>query len=142
MPRIPFEQINWLAVLVAAVATFFLGAVWYMALFGKKWQRLNGYSDEKIKQMQKARPPQVFFGVMIFSYVLMAAGMAVVFAWAGVSSAAHGAALGALIWACVAAAIGLTSWIANDRPFGVYVIDMSYQLVFLVMTGVILGAWR
>lgn len=142
MPRIPFEQINWLAVLVAALATFFLGGVWYMALFGKRWQRLNGYSDEKIKQMQKARPPHVFFGVMIFSYLLMAAGMAIVFAWAGVTTAGHGAMAGFVVWFAVAAAIGLTHWVANDKPLGVYVIDLSYQLVFLVMTGVILGAWR
>ena len=63
------ESVNWLAVLVAGIATFFLGAVWYMALFGKTWQRLHGYSDEKVKQMQAAKPPPVFFGTMIASFI-------------------------------------------------------------------------
>ena len=35
------QQINWLAVLVAGLAYFFLGALWYSVLFGKKWQSYN-----------------------------------------------------------------------------------------------------
>jgi len=140
--KLDLSNINWLAVLVAAVATFFLGGVWYTALFGKLWQRLNGYSDEKVKAMQKARPPQVFFGVMIASYLLLAAVIAVLFSSLGVSTAAAGATVGLLLWAGPAAAIGLTSWIASDKPIGVYAIDLAYQLIFLVMMGAILGGWR
>ncbi len=32
-----FADINWLAVLVAAIAYFGLGAIWYSFLFQKKW---------------------------------------------------------------------------------------------------------
>lgn len=134
--------VNWLAVLVAAVATFMLGGLWYTALFGKKWQKLHGYSDEKVKAMQKARPPQVFFGVMIASYLVLSAVLGVLFRSFGVPSAVAGAEVGALIWLGPAAAIGLTAWIASDKKFGIYVIDLAYQLVFLVMTGAILGGWR
>ncbi|MCC6676046.1 MAG: DUF1761 domain-containing protein [Phycisphaerales bacterium] len=142
MLTVPWGQIHWPAVAVAAVATFFLGAVWYMALFGKLWQRLHGFSDEKVKEMQKARPPHIFFGVMIFSYALMSLGVAVVLAWCGVATGLQGAGVGLVLWLGIAAAIGLTAWIASDKPFGVYAIDLSYQLVFLIMTGFILGAWR
>ena len=36
-----FSHLNWWAILVAAVAYFILGAVWYSkALFGTKWAQL------------------------------------------------------------------------------------------------------
>ena len=41
--------INWLAVVLGAVAFFAVGAVWYSVLFGKAWQRELGMSDEQLK---------------------------------------------------------------------------------------------
>lgn len=140
--KIDLAGVNWIAVLVAAAATFVLGGLWYTALFGKLWQKLNGYSAEKVKAMQKARPPQVFFGVMIGSYLILAAVLGILFHSFGVASAGTGAAVGGLIWLGPAAAIGMTSWIASDKHIGVYAIDLLYQLVFLLMMGAILGGWR
>lgn len=140
--KLDFAHVNWLAVLVAAVATFLLGGLWYTALFGKLWQRLNGYSEEKVKAMQKARPPQVFFSVMFACYLVLAAVIAVLFASFGIASAGAGATVGLLLWVGPAAAIGVTAWLANDKPFGVYAIDLAYQFTFLVMMGAILGGWR
>ena len=42
---------------VAALIVFFVGGLWYSALFGKLWVRLHGYSEEKVKQMQAAMSP-------------------------------------------------------------------------------------
>ena len=41
-------EINWLAVVLATVAFFAVGAVWYTALFAKLWQREVGLSDEQL----------------------------------------------------------------------------------------------
>jgi hypothetical protein len=137
-----FESVNWLAVLVAALAVFVLGGVWYQALFGKVWVRLHGYSPEKVKQMQAAKPPALFFGGMVAAYLLLAAVMAVLMGTFGITGWQGGATLGFLIWLGPAVAIGFTAWLASDRVIGVFVIDWAYQLVFLVMMGAILGAWR
>lgn len=140
--NIQIGQINIWAVLVAGIATFMLGGVWYMALFGKLWQRLNGYSDDKVKQMQAARPPAVFFGTMIVSYVWLAVVVAMLAIAIDIRSAGSGAMLGFLLWLGPALVIAATSYIAYDKPLGVYLIDAAYQLCFLVMTGAILGGWR
>ena len=79
-------NINWLAVLVAGGATFMLGGLWYTALFGKLWQRLHGYSDEKMKEMQARKPPPMFFGLMIVCYMVLAAVVAVIAATFNISS--------------------------------------------------------
>jgi hypothetical protein len=43
-------EVNYLAVIAAAVATFLLGGLWYSpALFGKAWQREAGVPDERMK---------------------------------------------------------------------------------------------
>ena len=39
---------NWLAVVVATLAFFAVGAIWYTALFGKIWQREVGLSNEQL----------------------------------------------------------------------------------------------
>ncbi len=40
---------NWLAIGLATVAFFAVGALWYTVLFGKAWQREVGLSDEALK---------------------------------------------------------------------------------------------
>ena len=35
--------------LVTGIISFFIGCIWYTALFGKAWQRGMGFSDEKVK---------------------------------------------------------------------------------------------
>jgi hypothetical protein len=33
------------------IVSFFVGCIWYSALFGKVWQRLMGFSDDKVKSI-------------------------------------------------------------------------------------------
>ncbi len=139
---IDVEAINPWAVLVAGLATFFLGGVWYTALFGKAWVKLHGYSEEKVKEMQARRPPPVFFGGMVVCYLVIASVMAVLVVGLDLRGLYPGMVLGALVWLGPAAGIAMTAHLASDKPFGVYLIDVSFQFIFLVMMGGILGAWR
>lgn len=51
-------EIHWLAVLVASVAGFLVGGLWYGPLFGKAWQAARGLSDEALKE--GANMPLIF----------------------------------------------------------------------------------
>lgn len=47
---------NWLAIIVAALANFLLGGLWYSPiLFGKRWQKENNLSDEDLKNTNQLR---------------------------------------------------------------------------------------
>lgn len=140
--KVDFASVNYPAVVVAAAATFLIGGAWYTALFGKLWQRLNGYSDEKMREMQAKRPPPVFFGTLLACYLVVALIVALLVVALDVRGAGGGALLGLLLWIGPAAAIGMTGQIASDKPMGVFCIDASYQLIYLVLIGAILGAWR
>ena len=58
----PFKvsEINWLAVAVAGLIAFLVGGVWYTALFGQLWIKLQGYSPEQVKEMQAQMSPPIF----------------------------------------------------------------------------------
>ena len=43
------EHIDWLGVVLGAVAFFAVGGLWYGVLFSKLWQREVGMSDEQLK---------------------------------------------------------------------------------------------
>jgi hypothetical protein len=140
--RVDFGQINWWAVLVAAIATFFLGAVWYSALFGKLWVRMQGWTEEQAKQIQAAMNPAVFFGGMLVSYLLLAVVMAILVTNFDLRTIAAGALLGFLLWVGVAAAIHFTGHLASNKPIGAFLIDTGFQFIYLIGMGAILAAWR
>ena len=50
------DQVNFWAVLVAAVATFMIGGAWYGAVFAKMWVAIHGFSKEELKVMEKKTP--------------------------------------------------------------------------------------
>ena len=139
---VQLHTINWWAVIVAALATFFLGAVWYSALFGKLWIRMQGYTEEQVKQMQADLNPATFFGGMLVSYFLVAFVVAVLVTGMDLRSAVAGATLGLLLWLGLAAAIHMTGHLASNKPIGAFLIDTGYQLIYLVGMGALIAAWR
>ena len=131
-------QINYLAVGVAALATIFIGALWYSPLlFGKLWLKAHGYSQE---QMRDTAGRNLL--VSLFCYVVMAFVLAVLASYAGVSTVLQGAFLGFLVWIGFLATLGLTANMYSEKPLSIYLIDAGYQLVYAVAMGVILAAWR
>ena len=141
MGTINIGELNWLAIIVAAVATFMLGGMWYTALFGNAWKKAHGYSEEMCKQMQASKPAPVFFGTMIVCYFIIALGVAMLSQLAGVTSAGGGISLGFVLW-FVVAAVGLTNHIPTNVTFAGYLIDTVYQFIYLVGSAALIGAWR
>ena len=60
--------VNWLAVVLGAVAFFAVGALWYTVLFGKIWQRESGLSEEQIKSGN----PAMIFGLCFVAELVVA----------------------------------------------------------------------
>ncbi len=53
-------NINYIAVLVAAVAQFIFSAIWYMPIFGKMWGKIHGFdkvSPEEQRVMTRKMTP-------------------------------------------------------------------------------------
>jgi hypothetical protein len=71
-------EVNYLLVLLAAVAQFIIGAIWYSPLlFGKWWMEImecTGMPKEEMQKMQKEMAPFYFlqFGLTLFTTISFA----------------------------------------------------------------------
>ena len=69
-------ELNYLAVLIATVAQFICGAIWYSAFFGKLWGKMHGFdklSKEVQQKMMKSMGPIYgvqFLVTLVTSFVL------------------------------------------------------------------------
>jgi hypothetical protein len=134
-------HINLLAMLVSAIVAFVIGALWYSPLlFGKAWMAAHGFTPEAMtdlrKQMMRA------YVVSFVCFVVMAFVLAVLLSRLGVTTPVEGAKMGFITWLGFAATIGLTANLYSSAPLALYLIDVSYQLVYMVAMGAILAAWH
>ena len=135
------SNINFLALVVAAIASFALGAVWYSpVLFAKSWQNALGFTEENFKRGNMA----MIFGSSFLLILLMNFGLAVILqGHAGrdvtaLSGAIYGFLIGLFF---VATSIGI-NMLYQRKSFTLWAIDAGYQVLFLALGGAILGAWR
>lgn len=71
-------EVNLLAVLLATIVMFVIGAFWYMVPFGRVWGKIHGFdklSKEKQEKMQKAMAP--WYGVQLLVTIVSAYVLAV-----------------------------------------------------------------
>jgi len=133
--------VNYLAVIVSAVAAFLLGALWYSpALFARQWVAVHGYTAEKLEAMKKGMAKT--YGMSFLCFLVMAWVMAVLILLLGIVGPRGGVKLGGLAWLGFAAPIGLTANLYSDKPRLAWMIDAGYQLVYMIAMGVILAVWQ
>lgn len=128
--------LNWLAILVATVAGFVIGGIWYGPLFGKAWMSALGKSPDDIQ------PSPMPFVISFFTALITAIVLAVLINALGISTLGGGVMIGLLI------GVGfIATAMASDSAFcgwGVklWLIQSGYRVLYSVVMGAILAAWR
>ena len=133
------QHINWLAVLIAGLAYFFLGALWYSLLFGKKWQSYN--SD--LMSREDAKKGSV--GIMLISFFLMlvcAFGLSLIVHRLDIGGWQVGLKLGLLTGVCFAATAVHISYIYEKRPLGLHLINGIYNILGNIVAAIIIAVWQ
>jgi hypothetical protein len=132
------NQVHWPAILVATIAAFIIGALWYSpALFGKAWMRANGFTDQDVARGNQAK----IFGVAFVFTLIMAINLAMFLADSK-TTAAWGATAGFLAgFGWIALGIGVVA-LFERRPWSYIFVNGGYMTVALVVMGLIIGAWR
>lgn len=138
-----FSAINWLAVVVSAVAFFALGAIWYGPLFGKAWQKGAGLSDEEIKS---ANMGKLFGSAFVFALIICV-GMAIFFFGFGTDpenpmTLTTGAMMGLMTGIFFILPSTCMNYLFARKPASFMMIDSFYHIVAYTMVGIILGAWQ
>ena len=133
------SEVNYPAVVVAAIAPMIIGALWYGPLFGRLWLSAHGHTPEQLEQMKQGMGKA--YGLSFVCYLAMATVLAYLLAWIGAINVATGLWMAFLCWLGFAATVGLTAHLFSDRKPSAYLIDVAYQLVYMLAMGAILGAW-
>jgi len=128
-------NVNYLAVLVAAVAGMAVGALWYSpVLFGKAWAKLSGAGEPKKKGMAKSYTAG-FATQLVTAFVLAA-----LIGSLGASVITEGTVIAFWIWLGFLATsmFGMVLW--ENKPVKLYLINAAYALVQLKVMAAIIVA--
>jgi len=133
--------INYLAVLVAAIASMIIESLWYGPLFGKVWISLMGFTEEKIKEVKAKGMSKTyavaFLGSLVTAYVL--AHFAIRWGAAGVGGAFE---LAFWIWLGFIVTTMLGSVLWEGKPVKLYILNTVYYLVSFFVMAIILVSWK
>jgi hypothetical protein len=131
-------NVNVWAVLVSAVAYFAVGALWYGALFGKPWMEALGRTREEIAQGGGASISYLwtFLLEVVTCFVL-----ALLVLNSPVTGLLGGAGLGLLVALGIWGTLLAITFLYEGRKTSLYLIDLGYHVVGLVVAGAIVGAW-
>jgi hypothetical protein len=133
-----FTGINYLAVIVAAVVAFGIGAVWYTLLFSRAWMAALGVTKEEMQQ--KGGSPLPFL-IAIVSYLVMAWVIAVVMEsiWRGSADFGDGILTGFILWLGLTLTTTATNYASPGRKPALTAIDAGGWLVIAVVMGAIIA---
>ena len=132
-------DINYLAVFVAAIAAWLIGAAWYMAL-GKPWMAALGKTREELMGPTGKHSPSPFI-ISFVAELVMAFVLAVLIARIGPVTLANGIATGFLAWiGFVATSMVVNHGFSGARPM-LTAIDSGHWLAVLLIEGTVIGAF-
>ncbi len=129
-------DLNWIAIVVAAIVPMVLGALWYSnALFARPWMRAVDRTEEELKGSSLGYLLSAI-GALLMSYAL-----ARIVRWAEVDDLWNGALVGLLVWlGFVATVLAVTTYFGG-RPRALWFINAGYQLVAMVLVSALDGVW-
>ena len=128
-------EINILAVILAALAAFFLGFIWYTVVFAKPWQKEIGMKADA----GGAETPNL--GRLLIGSLLLEILMAVMLAILigkdadGITGLSKGLAIGLGI---VAPAFGV-NYMFEGKSLKLWLINASYNALVVSVMGLIIG---
>jgi Protein of unknown function (DUF1761) len=135
-----FSYINWLHVLVAAIAYFALGALWYSLLFQKQWIRYHGID------MNNPDGRKGVGAVMFMSFILtflITVGLEIFIYRAAITGGVlSGIKLGLTTGLLFSATAISITYLFLKKPAGLHFIDGLYHVVGQIIAAVILCAWQ
>lgn len=134
-----FTGVNYIAVIIAALAGFGLGAIWYMVL-ARPWMHAIGKTEAECKQ-QQGSAKVVPFAISILALFIMALMLAGVMGHLGDITIRGGVISGFFMWlGFVITTMGVNHAFSGAKPM-LTLIDGGYWLAVLLIQGAVIGAF-
>jgi len=134
-----FGGVNWTAIIIAAVAGFAVGAIWYW-IFGKRWMAANGLTEEMCKGSGgiSGVRPFIFAGI---ANLLLAIGFAGLLGHMGVgqTTVRNGIISAVALWLAFIISTLVVNYSFAQRKPVLIAIDGGHWLAVMVVMGLTLG---
>ena len=134
MPKI--FNTSWLAVILAALAFFMLGAIWYGPLFGEIWMAGTGLTEDIIQDSYDKKGPMIWVGAILLSFG-QAIGVLMMIHHRGAQGIS--ACLMASFWLTVTIAWPILAYASvwQTVPLSGFLVDAGHMLVgYLIMASI------
>lgn len=133
--------VNYLAVLVAAVVSYAIGAVWHSPLgFGKQWMKMMGLDKESMRKMPLTAQQAMILGflfTLLVSYIL--SHFIVI---AGVRDLPGALTLGFWLWLGFGITTLANGWLWEGKSLKLFLFNAAYLLVSFESMALVFGLWR
>ncbi|MBV8791689.1 MAG: DUF1761 domain-containing protein [Pseudolabrys sp.] len=136
------QPTNWTALLVAAIAAWIFGAIYY-SLLGKAWLAAQGETRDSMKAKNAGKSGAAKAAPFVLSFIaeiVMAGAMQGILFHTGMQTIRTGAISGALIWLGFVFTTILVNNAYPGRRFMLTVIDAGHWLGVLLIIGAIVGS--
>lgn len=134
------EHAPWLQILVAGIAYFALGAVWYAPpVFGNYWAAQH---KVEMTEESKKKMPMLFAGTFLLG-LLMATGMGLALhAMQAPGTCMNGLKTGLFVGGAFCALPIGVNYLYTAKPFRLWLVDSGYHVIGLMIMGIILSVWH
>ena len=133
------SEVNYLAVLVAAVASFLLGWLWYGPFFGKPWMKLMNFDKNSMKSMKLSPVTAMILGFL--TYLIIAYVLAGFISILNAATIVEGMKIAFWIWLGFIATTTLGSFLWEGKSIKLLWINAGYYLFSLIVMAIILTVW-
>lgn len=135
-------RIKYPAVIVATLVHFILGGLWYSPLlFGNKFLQIIGWTPQQLEQIQAKGPAKELIIAFVTSLILVYI-LAHFVQYTKATNALAGIQTAFWLWLGFIATTNIATVLFEQRPLGLYLINVGYQLVACALAGAILAVWR
>ena len=132
-----FQNLNWPSIIAAAVSAFVLGGLWYSPLlFGKRWMKETGITEESTKNASMIRIFSLAFILSLLASFFLAMFIG---ADAGAGFGTLAGFMAGVGW--VFTFMGII-YLFESRTLAHFLINSVYSIVSLTLMGLIIGLWQ
>lgn len=131
-------QVNYIAILIAAIVNMVVGFIWYGPLFGKAYSKMMGFTKEEMEKAMKEGMAKSY-GLAFLAAIVMAYVFAHFISVGSATTATQGAIIGFWLWLGFVATTIISDLLWGKKTFNLYLLQVGYYLVVLVINGAILA---
>jgi hypothetical protein len=139
-----FSSINWLAVLVSAIASMVIGSVWFhpSVFFTTWWNVVGGGKPLGEEDMPSGAEMAQTYGLTFLASFVMAAVVSLLLNALGANDLTSGVTMAFWLWLGLLAPTFLHNKLFAGHGLKIWAIETGNHLVTLLAYGAILGAWQ